>query len=141
MLLKLTKSMPGFRYDPSKGKFRSYLKTVVLHAIFSKSSQKRGAAQVEDIAELTRAADEDSAVGELWEVEWRRYHMRQAMRTIAVEHNEKDRRAFQMYALDGKDARETAAALELSVDQVYQAKSQILKRLGQLIDQQVQDEG
>ncbi len=41
-LLALTKSMPKFHYEPGKGSFRSYLKTIVLHTIFRRSRQKRG---------------------------------------------------------------------------------------------------
>ena len=42
VMLSLSKAMPGFRYDPCKGKFRSYLKTVTLRAIFRKTQQKHG---------------------------------------------------------------------------------------------------
>jgi RNA polymerase sigma-70 factor, ECF subfamily len=67
--------------------------------------------------------------------------LRQAMRLIAVEFNDADRKAFQRYAVEGREVRETATALGLSVDQVYQAKSRIMKRLSELIDEQVRDEG
>lgn len=40
VLMSLTKSMPRFEYDPSRGKFRSYLKTITLHAIFARTRQK-----------------------------------------------------------------------------------------------------
>jgi DNA-directed RNA polymerase specialized sigma24 family protein len=67
--------------------------------------------------------------------------LRQAMRGIAAEFNTADQQAFQRYAVEGRDVRETADALHLTVDQVYQAKSRIMKRLSELIDQQVQEEG
>ncbi len=111
VLLSLSQAMPGFRYDPAKGKFRSYLKTVTLRAIFRRSCQKRGEIGLEHIEEATRAADADGAVEEGWEEEWRQYHLRQAMNTIAVEFNQADRDAFQRYAVENADARETAAAL------------------------------
>ena len=76
-----------------------------------------------------------------WEDEWREYHLRQAMRTVEVEFNAADRAAFDAYVLEGRDAREVAASLDLSVDQVYQAKSRILKRLSVLVEQQVSEEG
>lgn len=141
VLLKLSKSMPGFQYDPSKGKFRSYLKTVVLHAIFDRTSQKQGAQAVGTVAESTRLASEDEEVDRQWEVEWRRYHLRRAMQTIEAEFNAKDVRAFQMYGVEGGEARATAEALGLSVDQVYQAKSTILRRISQLIARQIEEEG
>lgn len=141
VLVKLTKSMPGFQYDPARGKFRGYLKTVVLHAIFDKSAQKRGEQPVGDMDESTRVAADDEEVDRAWETEWRRYHLRQAMRIVDAEFNAKDVKAFQMYGLDGSDARATAETLGVSLDQVYQAKSLILKRLSELISTQVEDEG
>ena len=141
VLLSLAKAMPGFRYDPRKGKFRSYLKTVTLRAIFKKSRQKHGEVNLEHIEEATRAADADTVIEEAWETEWRHYHLRQAMRVIEAEFSPADRRAFQRYAVEGADARETAETLSMSVDQVYQAKSRITKRLAKLIELQVQEEG
>jgi RNA polymerase sigma-70 factor (ECF subfamily) len=141
VLMALTKSMPDFVYDPAKGKFRSYLKTAVLHAIYRRSCQKGGAVSLENLEALTEAGAIDETIEAGWEAEWRQYHLRQAMKAIAAEFNESDRQAFERYALAGGDARETAEGLKMSVDQVYQAKSRILRRLSELIDQQVQDEG
>ena len=150
-LLALIKSMPKFQYEPGKGKFRSYLKTIVLHVIFQRSRQKRGQVSLGEIeatvgswadgdfADAKTAADPETEAQ--WEAEWRQYHLRQAMRTIEAEFNENDRAAFDAYAVAGQDVRETAESLGMSVDQVYQAKSRILKRLGQLVEQQVQEEG
>ncbi len=141
VLLALSKTLPGFHYDPARGKFRSYLKTITLHAIFKRRMARHGEVDLEHLEEATRAACEDEDVEAAWEAEWRQYHARQAMRTIAVEFNDADRQAFQRYAVEGRDARETAEALGLSVDQVYQAKSRIMKRLTELVEQQVGEEG
>ena len=141
VLVALTKALPGFDYDPAKGKFRSYLKTAVIRAIFKKRCQKPGETPLEHIEEATRAAAEDDEVERIWEDEWRQYHMRIAMSTIAAEFNENDRAAFDAYVGQQRPAQEVADMLSLSVDQVYQAKSRILKRLSGLIEQQVQDEG
>ena len=141
VMLSLSKVMPGFLYDPSKGKFRSYLKTATLRAIFRKSEQKHGEVALGSIEEATRIAEADVAVEEAWELEWQRYHLRQAMRTLETEFSETDRKAFRHYATDGHDARETAAELNISVDHVYHVKSRILKRLEKVIERQVWEEG
>jgi DNA-binding CsgD family transcriptional regulator len=46
-----------------------------------------------------------------------------------------------MYGVEGRDAKETAKQLGMSVDAVYQAKSRIVRRLGQLIEHQIVEEG
>lgn len=140
-LLALSKAMPAFKYDPSKGLFRSYLKTVVVHVICRKSFQKGVPGRLEDLDAITRTALGDDAVETSWESQWRQYHLERAMRTIASEFNEQDVTAFEQYAVAGVDAANVAALLSLTVDQVYQAKSRITRRLSQIIAAQITEEG
>lgn len=137
VLMALTRAMPGFEYDPSRGKFRSYLKTVTLHAIFARSRQNNGHVSLPEVEAAAARPDIES----LWDEQWRQYHLRQAMSRIEAEFNETDLAAFTQYALSGRSAKDTAGTLGLSLDQVYQAKSRILKRLSALIDEQVEEEG
>jgi RNA polymerase sigma-70 factor, ECF subfamily len=141
VLLALTRAMPGFTYDPAKGKFRSYLKTIVLHAIYRKSFQKTRARPLEEAEDATRVGAADQGIDQQWEVEWRQYHLRTAMRSVANEFNEADMAAFERYAMEGQDARTVAAGLSLTLDQVYQAKSRILKRIADIIERQIEEEG
>ncbi len=140
VLAALSKSMSGFEYDPAKGMFRGYLKTLVVRSIYKKKFQKRPEVQLEGIEQAAEAAGDDETE-RMWEQDWRQYHIRQAMRALAVEFNEADREAFEQYAVAGLGAQGTAEALGMSLDQVYKAKSRILKRLSELIEQQIQDEG
>lgn len=141
VLLSLSKSMPGFRYDPAKGKFRSYLKTVVLHAVYARKAQKRRGVGLVEIEEVAVPAGVDPEADQAWEAEWRQYHLRQAMRRIELEFSRKELAAFELYAIAGQSAQDAAAMLSLSLDQVYQAKSRILPRLCQIIAEQSKDEG
>ncbi|GMU84053.1 MAG: hypothetical protein AMXMBFR47_39230 [Planctomycetota bacterium] len=141
VLISLTKALPGFTYDPSRGKFRSYLKTIVLRSIFRKSRQKGAEVDLEGIEDLTRAASTDPEVDDFWEAEWRQHHVRLAMRTLSAEFNSADQAAFQAYAVEGQDAAAVAQRLGLSVAAVYQAKSRMVKRLSELIAGQVAEEG
>lgn len=139
VLLSLTKAMPGFQYDPAKGRFRSYLFTVVSHAVQRTWCQKNGERPLDDGA--ASFISDGSDADEQWETEWRQHHLRLAMKTIAAEFNPADRAAFESYAIDGRTVHETAQALGMTADQVYQAKSRILRRLSAVIHDQVQDEG
>lgn len=138
VMLQLAKTLPEFKYDPAKGRFRSYLKTITLHTIFRRSRQNAGESALQ-INESSVPDDVDSEA--LWDEEWRQHHLRQAMRVIALEFNATDQRAFEEYAVAGREARAVAEAVGMSVDQVYQAKSRILRRLTEVIDAQVAEEG
>jgi RNA polymerase sigma-70 factor (ECF subfamily) len=138
VLLSLSKSMPGFRYDPSKGKFRSYLKTVVMHAISRKACQNSPAYRLSDVGSQAHPDGDDES---LWEGEWRQYHLRRALKVVESEYSHLDRQAFERYALGGEEVRSVAEALGMSIDHVYQAKSRIARRIGELIRAQVEEEG
>lgn len=139
VLMALVRAMPSFEYDASKGRFRGYLKTAVVRAVARRSCQKSGSQPLEDAGSAAGAVVPDDE--RHWETEWRQYHLRMAMRTIDAEFSAQDRAAFQRYAIEGASAQAVAEALRLSLDQVYQAKSRILRRLGDLVAQQVADEG
>jgi RNA polymerase sigma factor (sigma-70 family) len=141
VLMSLTRAMPGFHYDPKKGSFRGYLRTIVTHAIYRRFCQKRGEARLPEIEETTRIAQSDIEGEQHWEAEWRQYHLRRALATVSGEFGESDLRAFELYALSGRAAPEVAEEIGMSVDSVYQAKSRVLKRLSAVIEQQVQEEG
>lgn len=141
VLLSLSKSMPEFRYDPTKGKFRSYLKTVVLHAISKRIRQSRASTSLETLGDAVHESSSDPSAEELWEMEWRQHHVRHAMKIMETEFKGTDLEAFRRCALQDHEPASVARELEISVDSVYQAKSRILKRLSAVIGAQVADEG
>ena len=141
VMARLTRSLPEFEYDRAKGRFRGYLKTTVLHCVVDLSCQKRGVRNVDEVSELTRKASGSPDVEDDWELEWRRYHLRLAMHAVESEFNSRDIAAFRAYSIEGHGVGTVATSLSMSSDQVYQAKSRILKRVCEVIEQQVADEG
>ncbi len=141
VLLALTRALPTFEYDPAKGSFRAYLKAVTLRAVTRLARQKHPDGRLADIEDHLDLAVADADAEAAWEAEWRANHVRRALRLLESEFKAVELCAFQRYALEGRDARETAAALQITVNQVYQAKSRIMKRLTELVAEQVQDEG
>lgn len=141
VLVGLTRSMPGFEYDPARGRFRSFLKTVVVRAISRRFRQSVPSSSLVDGGGMDFPhEDGDEAEGQ-WELEWRQYHLRRALHAVEMEFSHADVTAFRHYAIDGADPQSTADLLGLSVNQVYKAKSNILKRLGEIIAVQIEEEG
>jgi RNA polymerase sigma-70 factor (ECF subfamily) len=141
VLIELTRSFADARYDPERGRFRSYLKTMVQRAVFRRFRQNgRQTRQPSTTPANGRPPSSDNA-DRIWEREWRSHHLRRAMRTIEVEFSEINRHAFMLLTVNGRSARATADALGISEAQAYQAKSRILARLSELVEQQVREEG
>ena len=105
--------------------------------IYQRFRQKKAGGAIQLINDLQG----DDPADTIWEAEWRQYHLRRAMEAIDVEFTTRDRTAFTMYIGSKKPAAETAETLGISVDQVYQAKSRIMKRLEELIAMQIKEEG
>lgn len=138
VVLGLTRSLGNLRYDPAKGKFRSYLRTTVVHAIYRKLGQNNGDHPLpEDQEDLPGDGDPE----EVWEEEWKRYHVRRAMQELRSRFSERDRIAFVRYAIRGEPAATIAEDLGMTLEQLYQVKSRILKRLTGRIAKQVEEEG
>jgi RNA polymerase sigma-70 factor (ECF subfamily) len=142
VLAAVRSALRNFDYDPAKGRFRSWLKTAVLRAVHRR---RRPAADA-----LLRAADDEQALAALcsdpelervWESEWRRYHLRTAAARARFEFNARDYAAFEAVTVEGRSPAEVAAALGISADAVYQAKSRLLKRIRELVAEQVAEEG
>ncbi len=155
VLVGLTRAMPAFAYDPAKGKFRSYLKTAVIRAIAAKFRQNPASGRIETldgrsdpgtpIASTNAPSpphDSSNPADEAhWEAEWRQHHLRHAMKIVRTQSSDTDLAAFEAYAIAGQDASAVAHDLGLTLDQVYQAKSRIMKRLSEQIARQVEEEG
>ncbi|RMH03725.1 MAG: sigma-70 family RNA polymerase sigma factor [Planctomycetota bacterium] len=142
--LSLLKALPGFRYDRRKGRFRGYLKTATRRAAVA--LRRRRAAEPLPLERVPppvagRAGDSGPDLDEAWEREWRDYHVRRAMARLQPEFNSTDLAAFERYAIQGRPPAEVAAEFDLHLDQVYQAKSRILRRLRELVREQIEDEG
>lgn len=137
----LVPAMATFEYDPQRGRFRGFLKTIAVRAIARRAA--RGAKVVGDgtLADAAACTEDESRAEAQWEMEWRQHHVRTAMRTIDAEFGSRDRAAFQRYGVDGAEVRDVAEALGMSIDQVYQAKSRILRRLSEVVAVQVAEEG
>ena len=138
VLSSLVRAMESFEYDPAKGKFRGYLKTITVRSIMARRKHQ---GTVQSCDNIEDSATMDSELDQAWENEWRQYHLRLAMETVNQEFNAVDRAVFAAYAIRGEPAKGTSEAFGISIEQVYQAKSRILKRLEELIVLQILEEG
>jgi RNA polymerase sigma-70 factor (ECF subfamily) len=135
------KAMEGFEYDARKGRFRAYLRSAVVHALARRNSKeaRQGPAVDPNTLDYLVAAEESSADAR-WEKEWRQHRLRWALRSIADELDEATMRAFELHAMNGISVEQTAEQLNLSKASVYQAKSRILKRVRERLQELDPDE-
>jgi RNA polymerase sigma-70 factor (ECF subfamily) len=137
VMLNLATALPGFTYQPQRGRFRSYLGSAVRHAVI------RHAARHKDRhATLDTQAIDPAVAGpfeELWERQWTLHHCRQAMDTLQGTVEPRHLDVFQRL-LDGQSIEQVALALDLRPDAIRKIKQRVRDRLREIIARQVADE-
>jgi RNA polymerase sigma-70 factor (ECF subfamily) len=129
-------------YDPRRGSFRSWLYTVTRNKLYTfldgrkRQVQGSGDSGAQEMLEEKSVQEEDAAVA--WDREYERQLFTWAAEQVRGEFQEPTWQAFWQTAVEGKNAREVGATLGLSPGAVYVAKSRVLARLKEQI-QQVQN--
>ncbi len=118
---------PKFVYDPSKGRFRGYLKTLTLNAIRARFGRD---AKLNTVP-LTELADDAEPIETTWDETWRHQQLRRALEAVRREGAEHPQtyQAFELYVLRDMPAPDVAQKLGISVDSVYQSKHRITAAL------------
>lgn len=76
--------------------------------------------------------EDDKAIQNTWEDQWRRVILQQCMSQCRKEFDHKVFEAFVLYGIEGVEIKEVCDKLDMSRNAVYIAKSRILSRLRQL---------
>lgn len=129
VLVSLTKDLNKF--DPEKGKFRSWLSTVIRNTAISHfRKQSRHNHKLEGLRHetLDENLKHSSAIDELIEREWTTYIATQAMERVKDGFEGKAIEVFEL-SLDGMSAAEIAEKTDLTISSVYTLKKRVKKRL------------
>jgi len=123
----LVRAMPTFQHDPGQ-RFRGWLWTILSNR-WRDRVRARAAGPVfagADRLETVAAPDNMDAVADQ---EYQAYLIARALEIMQTELPDKEWQACRGYMVEGRPAAEVAKELGLSVNQVYLAKSRILRRL------------
>ncbi len=126
----LFKSIEQFEYDARKGRFRSYLRSAVVHALGRRAARAAHQPAALDPRNFDFVTSEREASADArWEREWQLHRLRWAMNAVAASFEPITLKAFELHVLAGRPVAETAAELGLSKASVYQARSRVLRAL------------
>ena len=117
---------PTFIYDPSKGKFRSYLKVCTYRALH----KRLGSAARFHNQPLDAVDPEAVAIDQVWNDVWEQQQLRRALEEVRdTMGTTKTFRAFELYVVFDQPAQSVADKLEMHINSVYRAKEQITRLL------------
>ena len=147
VLIKLVQVMRESRYDPDKGSFRGWLKTVTNNAvrdvIRTWNKPGRGSGDTQHLDRL-RALEDPAALEALDQCvdeEYRRILLREAERRVRERVQDFTWRAFEITALEQRSAKEASEELKMQVAEVYVAKSRVIKMLNEEVARQEEELG
>jgi RNA polymerase sigma-70 factor (ECF subfamily) len=127
VLKQVSQSIAGFDYDPRKGRFRDWLRIVTRHKV-ARFLGRRPSGEVSAGAELLEAPAENRADAE-WADDFHARLLEVALDQVRPRFESITWRAFEQTWIAGIDPREVAMETGLAIDQVYAAKSRVLKHL------------
>jgi RNA polymerase sigma-70 factor (ECF subfamily) len=133
ILATVVRELPQFEYDPDKGRFRGWLRTILVNRLRSfwrrRQSQARPAGtDAFALQVLAQLEAPDGELGRLWDQEHDRHVMHRLLALVRRDFAPRTWQAFERL-LAGEKPAAVAAALDLSVNAVYLARSGIIKRL------------
>jgi RNA polymerase sigma factor (sigma-70 family) len=127
------------RWDPARGSFRAWLSRITRNLLVNVLSRGKhrprgsGSTSIQDLLEA-QASDDPSATA-VFEAEYRRNLFHLAADKVRGEFAPLTWQAFWQTAVDGCPPKDVAAEIGLSLGALYVARSRVLSRLKQRIEQ------
>jgi RNA polymerase sigma-70 factor (ECF subfamily) len=133
-IISVAKQMPGFRYDPARGRFKGWLLQITRRRIADqvrKRMQAGGASGSQPVETLSTEHIEslpDPAGGDLeaiWEAEWERHLFEAAAEKVKKQVNPEQYQLFDLYVIQRWPVKKITATLGVSAGQVYLARHRV----------------
>jgi RNA polymerase sigma factor (sigma-70 family) len=128
--------MRNFRYRRGHGRFKEYLRTMVDHRIINLRRRKRPRqARTGELEGLAWG----QASGPGWHRLWLREHLACCLETLESRASDDTVEAFRLYALQSWPVEKVCETLGMTANQVYLAKSRMIRRLRNEITRRIGD--
>jgi len=139
-MISIAKVLHNFQYNPTRGRFRSYLRRVVQSVILRHIRSDRPAPLSLDVDSLSAHIEKDDGqIDELWENAWIRHHYRLAMKTLRETCDAKTLAIFDRF-LAGETVADVARLFGMNEEAVRRARLRVKNKLKELIESQISEE-
>jgi len=137
VLMAFFQVSPRFEYDPTKGRFRGYLKRMTRQVVAGlRRRAGRAGTPAEDLD------DEGSPqLDDVWGRLWAEQIFQRAVDEAHQRFEPRTMEAFDLFARRGVPAEGVAKRLGMSVNSVHHAKSRVMKVVGEIVERIRAEEG
>ncbi len=117
----------GFDYDPSKGRFKGWLRTMVNNRIRNLVRGRRE--EPAKSQDFKRPQQREQTPDQLFDQIWMDEHLKHCMKLVRQEVEPQTFQAFQRYVLDEQSVEQVCRELHMTANQVYKAKWRMTQKL------------
>lgn len=116
-----------FAYDPARGRFKGWLKTMVNNRV--RNLRRHRAEAQAGTADLQRPQHREPAPEEAFDRIWAQEHLWHCLRAVREEVGEKTYAAFERYVIERRPIDEICRALGLTANNVYTIKWRLTEKV------------
>jgi RNA polymerase sigma-70 factor (ECF subfamily) len=135
VLQAVARGSARLEYDPQRGTFRGWLFTVARNKLHTFLKRKQRLLRHTEDVDFSLLAEPEQDEAAVWEQEYEQRLFDWAAEQVRGHFQDSTWQAFWQTAVDNKPPREVADRLGLSVGAVYIAKSRVLARLREQVQQ------
>ena len=132
VLRRVSRAMPEFEYDQRRGTFRGWLFTVArnsLNNFLSAAAQRQPGSGDSKFQQLLAQLPDELEDSRVWDVEYERHLLMRVAEQVKGTFADTTWQAFWQTAVEGKEVKDVADSLGMSLGAVYVAKCRVLARI------------
>jgi len=130
-MVAIHRHIASFDYDPQKGKFKGWLRTMVHNRVQNLFRDRRE--KNADTAVFDRVDPSAPTPEETFDRVWMEEHLRHCLSCLKHEVEPSTYEAFRRYVIEEESVETVCAALEMNPDQLYKIKWRVTKRLAEMM--------
>lgn len=142
VLIAVAKSIGRWESDPARGSFRGWLsritRNLVVNFLIRRSRHPRGSGHSDFVRLLDEVPAADEGESQTFDLEHRRQVFLWASSEIRMEFHDRHWQAFWQTSVEGRDVAEVAREFGISAGALYVARSRIMKRLREKVEEAIE---
>ena len=127
----VARKIADFEYDKAKGGFKNWLYRIASGKVID--LLRRRHEKQADSGQMAALPDPEPMPDEAWDTNWRKAHLMYCVEQVRARVSEKNHEAFRLLSYEECSVEDVCSRLDMTPEQVYQAKSRVLRRVRQLL--------
>ncbi len=135
-MIAIQEHIVRFDYDPKKGRFKGWLKTMVNNRVRNLLRDRHE--QPAESQDFKRDQQREQSPEDVFEKLWVDEHLKHCLRLVREEVEPATFTAFQRYVIEEQPVEKVCEELEMTANQVYKIKWRVTQKLGERMKELVE---